>query len=105
MLDYSHPTDLAASAIPGRDWGSAQTSNMRGTWVTRHNFCFTKHTGQNSFPDPRELLSFSKAMNCDMVRRESDVSKTQHCSKQDAILLFSLQKVLHKILLIKHSQM
>lgn len=105
MPDYSHPTDMAVSATLGRDWGLAQTSNVGERWVTRHYFCLTKSMVQNSFPDPRELLRFSKSMNREMVRRESDVSKTQHCSKQEDILLFPLQKVLHKILLIKHLQM
>lgn len=54
---------------------------------------------------PRAWFSFSKSTNHDMVRKESDVSKTPHCSKQEAILLFSLQKVLHKTLLIKHLHM
>ena len=27
---YSHPMDMAAPAIPGRGWGTAQTSNMGG---------------------------------------------------------------------------
>lgn len=30
MLDYSHPMDMAAPAIPGRGWGTTQTSNMGG---------------------------------------------------------------------------
>lgn len=105
MLDYSHPTDMAVSAILGKDCRSAQTSNMREKWVARHYFCLTKSMVQNSFPDPRELLRFSKSVNREMVRRESDVSKTQHCSKQEDTLLFPLLKLLHKILLIKHLQM
>lgn len=83
MLDYSHPTDMAVSAILERDWESAQASTVRQRGGLPDMV-------QNSLPDPRELLSFSKSLNREMVTRESDILKTQHCSKQEDMLLFSL---------------
>jgi len=90
VLDYSHPTDTAAPAVPGRDWGTAQTIDLGGGLpdiIPASLIATVSAWFKKTLSDSGESISLSKSLCHVMVRWESDVSKPQPCNKQEDTLL------------------